>query len=171
MPKEQEEFRDAVEAVLRVVIFENWLRFYFIVGKGEDERLFWKFRKKHEQNKKNLYPQYLPLAEGLKNMEIDFQTSQKSRLRICSCPALTARPSRKTWPRLSFPAPLSPAPDATVPTPGCKCTRISSTRASSSLTNGLIFSINGVIARVQKNSSRNFIRMGSFQKCSSLPNG
>ncbi len=67
MPKEQEEFRDAVEAVLRVVIFENWLRFYFIVGKGEDERLFLEIPEKSMNKIKNLYPQYLPLAEGLKN--------------------------------------------------------------------------------------------------------
>lgn len=78
MPKEQEEFRDAVEAVLRAVIFENWLRFYFIVEKGEDERLFLEIPEKSMDKIKNLYPQYLPLAEGLENREIDFQTSQKA---------------------------------------------------------------------------------------------
>ncbi len=66
MPKEQEEFRDAVEAVLRVVIFENWLRFYFIVGKGEDERLFLEIPEKSMNNRLPDVP--------------------KSRLRICSCP-------------------------------------------------------------------------------------
>lgn len=80
MPKEQEDFRNAVEAVLDAVIFENWLRFYFIVdkGEGEEEKLFIEIPEKGLEKIKNLYPQYLPLAQNLQNREIDFQTSQKA---------------------------------------------------------------------------------------------
>lgn len=78
MPTEQENFQKAVADILEAVIFENWLRFYFIVEKGEDERLFLEIPEKSMDKIKNLYPQYLPLAEGLENREIDFQTSQKA---------------------------------------------------------------------------------------------
>ena len=37
MPKEQEQFQQAVVSILEAVMFENWLRFYFIAEKADAE--------------------------------------------------------------------------------------------------------------------------------------
>lgn len=65
----------AVERILETVIFENWLRFYFITQK-DDDRLFLEVPQKSIEKIKKLYPALLPLADALNNREITFDISR-----------------------------------------------------------------------------------------------
>ncbi len=83
MPKEQEQFRAAVDKMLEAVAFENWLRFYFITEMTEDgaapdaePRLFIIVPEKGMEKIAHDYPELLPLARELNNAEITFETSQ-----------------------------------------------------------------------------------------------
>lgn len=85
MPKEQEDFKSAVEAILQVVMFENWLRFYFLVEekpdkKNDDTKLLLKLPEKSLEQIGRHYPELLPLAESLNNKAIDFESSRKAIL-------------------------------------------------------------------------------------------
>lgn len=79
MPQEQEAFRTAVYEILKVVIFENWLRFYFIV-EAQDGSLHIELPEKSLRKISELYPEYLPLAQSLNNKSIDFETSRAAVL-------------------------------------------------------------------------------------------
>ena len=68
MPEQQEQFQNAVFQVLEAVMFENWLRFYFISEKPE----------KGMERIKELYPHLLPLAEDMNGREVDFETSRRA---------------------------------------------------------------------------------------------
>lgn len=69
-------FKTAVKDIAEVVIFENWLRFYFVAEEEDDklalrvpEETMEEIREKHE----HLYP----VAEELNDAEIDYQRSQE----------------------------------------------------------------------------------------------
>lgn len=83
MPKEQEDFQNAVTRILEVVIFENWLRFYFIVeekaGDGA-EILRLELPEKSVKKISELYPDLLPLAEQMNHRPVDFETSRTAVL-------------------------------------------------------------------------------------------
>ena len=79
MPAEQEKFQAAVAEVLKVVIFENWLRFYFIAGDG-DEDLRIELPEKSVQKITELYPDLAPLAEKLNGKAIDLESSRAAVL-------------------------------------------------------------------------------------------
>lgn len=64
------------EKVAQVVMFENWLRFYFIVEEGD--KLFMRLPEKAMEQIKNRYASYYDLAEILNNAEVDHQTSLKA---------------------------------------------------------------------------------------------
>lgn len=86
MAQEKNVFRDEVERLLEVVMFENWLRFYFIREvrePGPDNReeappLAMELPDKALEKIKNLYPHLYPLARELNGKEIDFELSRKA---------------------------------------------------------------------------------------------
>lgn len=84
MPQEQENFQDAVRQILDVVIFENWIRFYFITedDKSEDENgnLRIEIPEKSMEKIKELYPDFFLLAEGMNHHNVDFNTSMRAVL-------------------------------------------------------------------------------------------
>lgn len=69
------ELASAISRIAKVVMFENWLRFYFIAEEGET--LVLRLPEKALQRLKESYPQYHELAEHLNNREIDHQTSMR----------------------------------------------------------------------------------------------
>lgn len=78
-------FAQAVQHILEAVMFENWLRFYFITEKldleseSEDkEKLFIAVPEQGMQRMEELYPHLLPLAQDLNGKEIDFETSRSA---------------------------------------------------------------------------------------------
>lgn len=83
MPVAQEEFQKAVATVLEVVMFENWLRFYFIHEKRDadgKEILVIELPEKSRERIKELYPGLYPLAQQLAGKPLDFETSRNSVL-------------------------------------------------------------------------------------------
>ena len=88
MPEEQNEFQGAVASVLEAVMFENWLRFYFISEKPEESApedgeapLFMGVPVKGMERIAELYPHLLPMADAMNGKEVTFETSQRA---ICS---------------------------------------------------------------------------------------
>lgn len=85
MPEQQEQFQNAVFQVLEAVMFENWLRFYFITKKPDapagpdgETPLFLAVPEKGMERIKELYPHLLPLAEDMNGREVDFETSRRA---------------------------------------------------------------------------------------------
>ncbi len=68
------EFDEAVSRITQVVMFENWLRFYFITEE-EDGKLLIRLPEKALEQLKARYASFYGLAESLNNREIDHQTS------------------------------------------------------------------------------------------------
>ena len=68
------EFDQAVERITQVVMFENWLRFYFI-GEEEGGKLLIRLPEKAMEQLKARYGAFYGLAERLNNREVDHQTS------------------------------------------------------------------------------------------------
>ncbi len=85
MPKEQEQFQGSVLAVLEAVMFENWLRFYFISEKPDAEPgpdgeppLFMAVPVKGMERIGSLYAHLLPLAEEMNGKPVDFEVSRRA---------------------------------------------------------------------------------------------
>ncbi|MBQ7739368.1 MAG: hypothetical protein IJT59_06930 [Desulfovibrionaceae bacterium] len=85
MLKEQEEFKNAVDKIIEAVMFENWLRFYFISPMEEegnpdsnDEHLFLILSDKALKKIEELYPELLPMAMYMNKKELSFELSQKT---------------------------------------------------------------------------------------------
>jgi hypothetical protein len=70
------EVEAAVGRVAEVIMFENWLRFYFIAE--EDEKLFIRLPEKSMEQIQQRYRSYSDLAAMLNNEEIDHQHSLKA---------------------------------------------------------------------------------------------
>ena len=103
MPEAQKEFRNAVEQALEAVMFESWLRFYFIEelpadaeGKKPDaeERLAIRVPEKGMARIGELYPNLLPLAESMNGHGVDFETSRRA-----VCTFVLGHLDGKTMPR------------------------------------------------------------------------
>ena len=85
-------FAEAVQHILEAVMFENWLRFYFLTAKPaeaaapppapplaeEEEKLFIAVPEAGMQRIKEHYTHLLPLAEILNGQEITFETSRSA---------------------------------------------------------------------------------------------
>lgn len=72
-------FAAAVQHVLEAVIFENWLRFYFISEKPDQpEELFIAVPDQALQRIQELYPHLYPLVLQLNLQAIDFETSRRA---------------------------------------------------------------------------------------------
>lgn len=69
------DLQQAASRISEVVMFENWLRFYFIVE--EDEKLMLRLPEKAMEQIRNRYASFHDLALHLNGREIDPQTSMK----------------------------------------------------------------------------------------------
>lgn len=84
MPTEQEQFHNSVAAVLEAVMFENWLRFYFISEKLETEKtseepqLFMSIPVKSMERISEEYTHLFPLADSMNGKPVDFDVSQRA---------------------------------------------------------------------------------------------
>jgi hypothetical protein len=66
----------AFDRVVEVVMFENWLRFYFLAEEGE--KLFLRLPEKAMAQLKNRYAEFYGLAEYLQDTEISHEASVKA---------------------------------------------------------------------------------------------
>lgn len=80
MPETQEKFQQAVMSVLEVVMFENWLRFYFIVEQRGESELKIELPQKSLERIRELYPELYPLAAKINNRPVDFEVSRQAVL-------------------------------------------------------------------------------------------
>ena len=85
MPEAQEQFQNGVAKVLEAVMFENWLRFYFISEKPEapaaadgQPALFIAVPVKAMERISEMFPRLLPLAEDMNGQEVTFETSRRA---------------------------------------------------------------------------------------------
>ncbi|MDR3358669.1 MAG: hypothetical protein LBN96_07470 [Desulfovibrio sp.] len=85
MPAQQETFQGAVAQVLEAVMFENWLRFYFLTQKTDDAsggddgaRLFVAVPDKGMERIREEYAHLLPMAEAMNGRKADFETSRRA---------------------------------------------------------------------------------------------
>ena len=84
MPKEQEQFQQAVVSILEAVMFENWLRFYFIAEKADaddvdgEHTLYLAVPDKAMTRIREEYAHLLPLAEELNGKTTSFENSQQA---------------------------------------------------------------------------------------------
>ncbi len=74
----QTEFQKNVAAILEVVMFENWLRFYFIAEEGDSLKIG--LPAKSLERIRELYPNLAPLAEKMDGRPVDFEISRNSVL-------------------------------------------------------------------------------------------
>ncbi|MDR2055256.1 MAG: hypothetical protein LBQ10_05240 [Desulfovibrio sp.] len=101
MPAQQEAFQKAVTQVLEAVMFENWLRFYFIAQKdgdalGQDDGapLFIAVPDKAMERIREGYAHLLPMAEAVNGQKADFETSRRA-----VCAFVLEQLDGKTMPR------------------------------------------------------------------------
>jgi len=71
------EFQQAVRQILEVVMFENWLRFYFL-AETEGGGLALAVPEQGLARIREQHPQLLPLAEQLNGKEISFELSRQA---------------------------------------------------------------------------------------------
>lgn len=82
MSTQAEAFSQGVTHILEAVMFENWLRFYFITETpSREDALFISVPEQAMARIGELYPHLLPLAENINGKEIDFETSRSA---ICT---------------------------------------------------------------------------------------
>lgn len=70
-------FQQALQRILEVVMFENWLRFYFITEAGEDG-LALVVPEQGLMCIRERYPLLMPLVEELNGKEISFELSRRA---------------------------------------------------------------------------------------------
>ena len=85
MPEAQEQFQTGVAKVLEAVMFENWLRFYFITekpdapkGKDGQPALYIAVPVKGLERISEMFPRLLPMAEELNGQEVSFEASRRA---------------------------------------------------------------------------------------------
>lgn len=84
MPAEQEQFHQNVLDVLEAVMFENWIRFYFLAeeegsGKdGEEAKLCVAIPEKGMAKIAELYPRLAAIAAHVNGREANFENSRKA---------------------------------------------------------------------------------------------
>ena len=73
------EFTTALKAIREVMMFENWLRFYFIAEQeGEEDKLFIMVPPQAEKNIREQHPNLWAMVEQLNNKEITPATSREA---------------------------------------------------------------------------------------------
>ena len=89
-----QETLSAFDRVVEAVMFENWLRFYFLAEEGE--KLFLRLPEKAMAQLKNRYAQLYGLAESLQDTEISHEASVKAVcLFVSGAPGGTSLPESK----------------------------------------------------------------------------
>ncbi len=76
----QDVFQKAVSDFLEVVIFESWLRFYFIEEMPDGENLEIRLPEKSLERIRELYPSLYPLAQKMNCKPVDFEISRRAVL-------------------------------------------------------------------------------------------
>lgn len=76
----QTEFQKYVTDILEVVMFENWLRFYFIAEEANDTDLRLELPPRSKERICELYPELSALAEALDGKKVTFEISRDSVL-------------------------------------------------------------------------------------------
>ncbi len=76
MSATKDTFTQSINAVLEVVMFENWLRFYFITEEDGKDALYITIPEQGVNRIKELYPHLHPLAETVNNKEVTFDSSR-----------------------------------------------------------------------------------------------
>ncbi len=77
-------FGKSIAKVLEVVMFENWLRFYFIHAEEHDEagskseKLYIQVPEQGVERIKTLYPGLYPLLDKINGREINFESSRSA---------------------------------------------------------------------------------------------
>ena len=77
------EFSKAVKSISEVLIFENWLRFYFI-SEEEGEKLFIRISDKADMRIRENWPHLHTLADEINNKEITPETSRAAVVNFIS---------------------------------------------------------------------------------------
>ncbi len=79
MPEEQEQFARAVERMLDAVMFENWVRFYFLQeAENDPDRLFVAIPEKGMDRIREMFPDFVPMAEALNGREMTLEVSREA---------------------------------------------------------------------------------------------
>ena len=79
MSTQAEVFSQGVQCILEAVMFENWLRFYFITETpSQEDKLFLSVPDQGMQRIRELHPHLQSLAENLNGKELDFETSRSA---------------------------------------------------------------------------------------------
>ena len=73
-------FQQAVRQILEVIMFENWLRFYFI-SEAEGGGLALAVPEQSVARIREQHPRFMPLLEDLNGKEISFELSRRA---VCS---------------------------------------------------------------------------------------
>ena len=88
MANEREQFNNAISKIIEAVMFENWLRFYFITPMQDEngtddntEHLFLTLPDKAFKKIEELYPDLLPIVSFMNKKELSFELSQQT---ICT---------------------------------------------------------------------------------------
>ena len=77
-------FQPAVQQILEAIMFENWLRFYFI-SEAEGGGLALAVPEQGVTRIREQYPQFMPLVEELNGQEISFELSRRA---VCTFVAM-----------------------------------------------------------------------------------
>ena len=78
MKETEQDFPAAVERIVTVVMFENWLRFYFIREDAQQGTLLLDIPQQSLAKISELYPELLPLAQDVVGKTVDFDTSRNA---------------------------------------------------------------------------------------------
>lgn len=86
MSEEKTGFKEEVRLILEILMFENWLRFYFIKEEkskdendGQDQTVLKLELPEKALNKiKELYPDFYPLAREMNGRVVDFEISRRA---------------------------------------------------------------------------------------------
>lgn len=81
MPSAPDELKCARPRILDAIMFENWIRFYFMEEESGDA-LRIKIPGERLELIKNLYPGLYPLAETLNNLPVEFETSRNAVINL-----------------------------------------------------------------------------------------
>ncbi len=76
MPEDQERFREAVDAMMDAVLFENWLRFYFLHQDGDEDPAKVIVPERAMERIREGYGPLASMAEELNGREASLQSSR-----------------------------------------------------------------------------------------------
>ena len=82
MPQEQEQFKQAIQSMLDAIIFENWIRFYFLMEEeeqaGKEARIYIGIPDQAMSRIRENYGALIHMAEQLNGKEATLETSRNA---------------------------------------------------------------------------------------------